>query len=379
MSSPIERRNGAPPAHCSVQDSVCSQVLRPLGIVLQSQGIDPGDLLGAFELQGSGPRDARIERSAWYELLDRALAITMDRRLGLHWARAATAMSGAMGLVEYVARTSDSVRGALASLMRYGRLFQGDLAFESTCERGTARLSLRSCEGAHIPPVWAEAVLGYCHSLLAQLCGLEQGKERAGPEAVSSMACEVEVLLAHGPLTDGAAYDQLFQAYVHFAAPEYAITLPSTLLDRAVPTADPYLFGLLDEHARRALVQLPRVPMDIRKRVRTVLLDELDGGDPSRQHVARMLRLSTRTLTRRLADAGTSFEEILSSLRYELSLPHLLETDLSISQIALALGFSGVSSFTRAFRRWTGISPRQARAGVCRDAPVLPVARSIVA
>ena len=67
--------------------------------------------------------------------------------------------------------------------------------------------------------------------------------------------------------------------------------------------------------------------------------------------------------------AGTTFEEVLSSLRHELSARYLRDTELSISEIALALGFSGASSFVRAFRRWTGSSPSEVRAGAGRMMP----------
>jgi AraC-like DNA-binding protein len=97
-----------------------------------------------------------------------------------------------------------------------------------------------------------------------------------------------------------------------------------------------------------------------------VLLRELDGGTPTKEHVSKTLRLSQRTLTRRLADVGTTFEELLASLRRELADRYLRDTELSVGEIAYALGFASTGSFVRAFRRWTDSTPSEVRAGAGR-------------
>ena len=95
--------------------------------------------------------------------------------------------------------------------------------------------------------------------------------------------------------------------------------------------------------------------------MRRHVLERLPSGAPTQAEIARRLAVSTRTLHRRLAQAGTSFEELLDETRRELAIGYLQRTEYSIADVAYLLGFAQVSSFDRAFRRWTGRSPRESR------------------
>jgi AraC-like DNA-binding protein len=68
-----------------------------------------------------------------------------------------------------------------------------------------------------------------------------------------------------------------------------------------------------------------------------------------------------RTLSRRLADEGVTYEEVVDQLRRSLALQYLKEPGLTLSQIAWLLGYEGSTSFNHAFARWTGQSPSAAR------------------
>jgi AraC-like DNA-binding protein len=91
----------------------------------------------------------------------------------------------------------------------------------------------------------------------------------------------------------------------------------------------------------------------------------LKDREPSQEEVAEILNVSARTLQRKLGDSGTTFKEILDETRHALALAYL-SAPHSVSEITYLLGFSCTSSFTRAFRRWTGLSPSDWRA---RGAP----------
>jgi AraC-like DNA-binding protein len=77
--------------------------------------------------------------------------------------------------------------------------------------------------------------------------------------------------------------------------------------------------------------------------------------------VAKALALSVRTLSRRLADEGTTYAEVLDQLRRSLALQYLKDPGISLSQIAWLLGYEGSTSLNHAFKRWTGHSPSVAR------------------
>ena len=90
----------------------------------------------------------------------------------------------------------------------------------------------------------------------------------------------------------------------------------------------------------------------------------MPSGAPTEENVARGLALSQRTLQRRLAAVGTTYGDVLDRMRHELALHHLRDAQLQISEIAYLLGFAEAASFNRAFRRWTGRTPSEYRAGL---------------
>ena len=92
----------------------------------------------------------------------------------------------------------------------------------------------------------------------------------------------------------------------------------------------------------------------------------LSRGEATVRNVSQELGMSVRTFARRLNDAGSTFAEILDQLRSDLARKYLSDADLAPSQIAFLLGYSEVSAFSHAFKRWTGTSPgewRTAHAG----------------
>jgi AraC-like DNA-binding protein len=88
----------------------------------------------------------------------------------------------------------------------------------------------------------------------------------------------------------------------------------------------------------------------------------LPHGKAKKETVAKAVALSIRTLSRRLADEGATYEEVVDQLRRSLALQYIKEPSMSVSQIAWLLGYEGSTSFNHAFRRWTGRSPSAARA-----------------
>jgi AraC-like DNA-binding protein len=101
---------------------------------------------------------------------------------------------------------------------------------------------------------------------------------------------------------------------------------------------------------------------DIANKVRKTVAETLIHGEPGKQEIADELNMSPRTLQRRLEEAGTSVKEIIDETRQQLSMNFLDQPHYSIKEVAYALGFSDPSNFARAFKRWTGETPRQYRA-----------------
>jgi AraC-like DNA-binding protein len=102
---------------------------------------------------------------------------------------------------------------------------------------------------------------------------------------------------------------------------------------------------------------------DIVNRVRAHIVTGLSGGNFSRVAIAASVNMSASTLQVKLARAGQSFQQMLDETRHELALGYIEQSRLLITEIAFMLGFSDLSNFIRAFKRWTGKSPTEFRSG----------------
>ncbi len=147
---------------------------------------------------------------------------------------------------------------------------------------------------------------------------------------------------------------------MHFGEENNEISLDTALLALPVHGADLRLGRLLDRYADEMLRKLPRAEGFVES-VRRVIAETLRGGDPSIECVATCLGLSTRTLQRRLREAGTTHKQLLDQLRHVLALRYADTEGLSFGEVAFLLGFSEPSAFHRAFKRWTGVAPGEYR------------------
>lgn len=164
-----------------------------------------------------------------------------------------------------------------------------------------------------------------------------------------------EVLLAHAAPADASPYRRLFRCPVRFNAELNALRFPSDWLARPLPDADPQRLRSLEAQAN-ALPQ-PDLIEKLRRSLRVLLLNRVASGDA----VAELLAMHRRTLNRRLEALGTTFRDVLDDVRFEAACQFLASSELSLDDMADALGYAGVSPFTRAFRRRAGMPPGQWR------------------
>jgi len=177
-------------------------------------------------------------------------------------------------------------------------------------------------------------------------------------------------------------FETLLRAPLRFDAAENRLIFDAEGIERRLDGGNPELARHSDTIANRYLAQMER--NNIGARVRELLEQRLSDREPSQEDIAELLNVSARTLQRKLGHAGTTFKDILDDTRRTMALSYLSAQQYSVSQITYLLGFSCSSSFTRAFRRWTGQSPSDWQAGPAvrtRNArapamPVPPVARA---
>jgi AraC-like DNA-binding protein len=169
-----------------------------------------------------------------------------------------------------------------------------------------------------------------------------------------------EIRFAHGPPRSAEVHERFFAAPVRFGQPETEFLFDRALLAAPLPNADPVLTGILDRHMAGLLKDLP-APVGFAGRVREAIVRSLRDGTPTSEAIAGQLRCSVRTLHRRLGEETQTFQGLLDSVRYEAAVRQLEDERVEIGAIAFLLGFSEVSAFYRAFRRWAGCTPVEYR------------------
>ncbi|HTN34664.1 MAG TPA: AraC family transcriptional regulator [Marinobacter sp.] len=152
---------------------------------------------------------------------------------------------------------------------------------------------------------------------------------------------------------------KVFGCDVVFGADENRLYFSTSLLEHPSPHAEP---ELLDLHERFASEQVARLEKkDIVGQVERIIAELLDSGEVTLDAVATRLGIKPRTLRTRLTEAETSFNQVLADFRYRLARQLLATTDESIDEIVYLTGFSEPSTFYRAFKRWSNMTPIEYR------------------
>lgn len=325
------------------QSTVSTLLLRPIVFALRTA--HPGAMDDFHRATGLSPDtvadiDARIEahqlRIAWRE----AIRITGDPLLPL---RLATALPpGTLGIVEYLVRCAPTIGDGIAIGLRYMHIL-GELA-QAALVDGDApdERCLQVIVDSPVPP---EA----CFAVVVGQARMLAGELR--PLAVE---------LQHHPSGDIAAYERFFAAPVRFGAPVTRLVLSRASLEAPLATADPNLLPILLRQADELLAQCGTSAPSTVEQVRSVLSSLLRTSEHDVQHVAARLGTTSRSLQRRLKDEGTTFQAVRDELRRELAHAYL-RGGASIAEVSFLLGFSEASALFRAFKRWTGSTPLEAK------------------
>lgn len=154
-------------------------------------------------------------------------------------------------------------------------------------------------------------------------------------------------------------YAQWFGCPVEFGQEDSIIYLNPADLDRELAGANPDIAMHNDTLALAILDKMKK--LDLPAQVYARLIDYLPSGNCSRERVAHSLHMSESAFQKKLKAAGTSYQELLDNTRTELAKHHLSDPEMSVDEVAYMLGFSDCSNFTRAFKRWLGMSPREYR------------------
>jgi len=165
------------------------------------------------------------------------------------------------------------------------------------------------------------------------------------------------------PVTDVRQYQRFFGAAVHNEAAGCWLVFAPALLDLPVLGADRHLFELLRAKADALLAGVRKRPT-CADRVRQTMLELMREGPCRIDEIAAALAVSPRTLQRRLEREGTTFGAVFDTTRQTAALECLRNPAVGIKETAFRVGFSEPSTFYRAFRRWTGVTPAHFRRSI---------------
>ena len=244
--------------------------------------------------------------------------------------------------LEYAFRSAPDVERAVAVLVRFQELLHGRRILQ---RREDGSITYRS---PHDPPVDAaanELAIGILVRSVREI-----GEHDDGVVAVS---------FTHARPAHGDALAAYLGVEPSWSEPETSVTFSAEMLAARSCEADAVLHALMHEVVTDEMERVPE--RSWASRVREKLRATLIEGDPSLSAVARRLGTSERALQERLKDEGTSFREVLDQTRHVLAMRYLSRTSISISGIALMLGYAEQSTFQRAFKRWSGQTPARYR------------------
>lgn len=314
---------------------------------MQREGLD---WARAFEMAGLEPSnsadaDARYPISGYTRLWQAAVELSGDPAFGLKVAEHASPASlHALGMTFLASETLDDV---FDRIQRYSRIVTDAVAVR--VQRSTRRVTLCYTVPPHGFPIAYEAFDAFL-GLTVKL-GWMLPQREVDP---------LKVDLTRPRPANARPYREWFRAPVRFGAAENRLHYDPAMLTEPLPTANPALARATDRIIVDYLARFDLSQFSLQ--VRSDILGRLASGYASLAAVAASMNMSPRSLQRHLHAESTSYQAIFDDLRRELACQYLLGSELSLGDITHRLGFGDQSNFTRAFRRWTGTTPRRYRA-----------------
>jgi AraC-like DNA-binding protein len=330
-----DTRTAAEPAIPAHVLRVYIEAMHRLGYEVEPQfaqvGIRPSDL--------ERDPDARMPCAIWLPIMQRAL---QPRPLKNFLFKAAAAIPiGSFPLLDYLIVTSDSVGAAVRQLKRYLGLVDNPHAIDIQDDDDPIRVIFVSPDGRPADE------FGIALTLLRLR---EEAGDGFRPDSIS---------FQHMP-EDTAEIEEIFGCQVRACAPWNGFALARSTWSLPLRRRDPILAKLLQQQADEAIARISRTDDGLYD-IRRELASRVAGGDVRIHSVARALATSVRSLQRRLAAAGSSYQQLVDLARKDAAERYLTTSSFAIGEIAYLLGYSEAAAFNRAFRRWHKTTPQAFR------------------
>ncbi|MEM6962458.1 MAG: AraC family transcriptional regulator ligand-binding domain-containing protein [Myxococcota bacterium] len=313
-----------------------------------SPGVPTRDLVEKLGLSPDGPIDpARMVPSAAYYDFFAALADRDPKGLTLPLRIGSAMRSDEYGAFGLAWKSAPSLRGSYVRSERYGRVLgSAETYFMEQTPEGVLYSLDKEGDGR----------AGMTLSNEASLAAVAAISQEVSTQKFTPLA----VHFKHPPRGDQTVFNVHFGCPCYFDSGRDALLVSDASLDAPNRLGDATIAEFFDRHLEQELASQP-LDDGLDKKVKRVLAHMLSEGVPSVSSVAAEFGMSARTLQRRLANQGHSFQNVVDAARQDLARRLLRETNYSLAEVAFLTGFAEQSSFTRAFKRWAGQTPRSYR------------------
>ncbi len=326
--------------------SLLGSFVIPVALALRQLGVDPLEILdqtGIDLAKGANP-EWRVSREDFGDLMARCVEASGDEAFGLLAAEhLQPQVLHSLGLAWLA---SDTVYDGLQRLQRFSGLVSSGMVLRLAEEGERVHLYLSAAPGLEqgVP-----ASHDYAVGMITRMCRLTLGEFLA----------PLIIRMKRTPPAEPERWEYLLSSRVVFAAEDTRVTWSRSDIMEPLVTGDPKLARINDEHTTAYLknFQSRSATRDVVDKI----IERLPDGAPNQQQIAALLNVSNRTLQRKLREEGTSFIDLLQDTRLQLARKYLSSPGRSVVETAYLLGFSEPSTFSRAFKRWTGQSPAQYR------------------
>lgn len=300
-------------------------------------GIDPRDLQD---------HDKRIALASYVALMRAGKELCNDPALALHYGESNDLAEAS--IVGLIGHASETLLHALIQLNRYRGLvieLDGPANRFALKRIGGELWGIDSRENPNDVPEITESTLARF------VCA---ARRYGFPQIAKA------VHVTHPEPAHRAEYDRIFRAPVTFDSDKNGMWLDEACLAHPLQLQPRYVFGILSARADALLKELENAKT-VRGRVESLLMPILHTGDTGMDGVAGKMGFDRQRLFRQLRVEGTTYQKVLDELRHRLALHYLAGQKVSVNETAYLVGFSDPTAFSRAFKRWTGVSPRAAR------------------
>ena len=331
-------------------DSIPLSYLTRANEVLLEYGKDITSYLCAVDLSLKDLEDEAFELSSqrYYTLMEKLLEDTDIPALGVKVGRKFSV--GDYGVLGYAFISSPTLLHALKTFFRYQAIVGSSAMFEE-------QLDVATDEGIISVNCKAPSARIYRYEVEESF---GQWMATADSVLMSGVSLKYSRINFTFPKSDyGDLYQELFQCPIYFDQPRNEMHFPRVALEQHFTMANEITSQLCEQQCETILKNLQQQG-GLVEEVRRLIINQ-PGQAPDPEEVARQLNVSYRTLRRRLSEEGTCFKDIHNEVRMGMAMEYLRQTELTTQEIAFLLGYSEVTNFHRAFRKWAQQTPGEYR------------------